>query len=155
MEHPGGIVFVSLFLLTALMTQLSFTVIMRTTLLLAVLRFIPLSVLPAHAQGIVFNGVTPNQTTVAKWDLYEAAITLTATYTNQYDYSDIAVQATFTSPTGIQRVVDAFWMDDYTIDTSSGDLTATGSPGFRVRFTPNEQGQWSYVLSGRLQGGAI
>jgi len=139
------------------MTQLSFTTIMRLTLLLVVLRFVPLNIftLQAQAQGIVFNGVTPNQTTVAKWDLYEAAISLTAIYTNPYDYSDIAVQATFTSPTGIQRTVDAFWMDDYAINVSTGDLTATGTPGFRVRFTPNEQGQWTYVLSGRLQGGAV
>lgn len=62
------------------MTQLSFTAIMRLTLLLAVLRFIPLNIfaLQAQAQSIVFSGVTPNQATVAKWDMYEAAISLAA-----------------------------------------------------------------------------
>jgi hypothetical protein len=139
------------------MTQLSFTAAMRVTLLFAVLRFIPLDIFApqAQAQSIVFNGVTPNQTTVPKWDMYEAAISLSATYTNPYDYSDIAIQATFTSPTGIQRTVDAFWMDDYAINVSTGDLTPTGTPGFRLRFTPDEQGQWSYVLTGRLQGTVV
>ncbi|MCF6403079.1 DUF5060 domain-containing protein [Chitinophaga filiformis] len=102
---------------------------------------------------ITFNGVAPTQATVAKWDMYEAIIDLSATYTNPYDYTDIAVQAIFTSPSGVQRTVDAFWMQDYTIDLSTGALTPTGTAAFRVRFTPDEQGQWSYVLSGSLQGG--
>lgn len=105
------------------------------------------------AQGVTFNGVTPVQATVAKWDTYEAKLNLSATYTNPYDYGDIAVQATFTSPTGQQRTVDAFWMQDYTIDPSNRYLSSTGTPSFRVRFTPDEIGQWSYVLSCRLQGG--
>lgn len=102
---------------------------------------------------ITFNGVNPAQATVAKWDLYEVTIDLTATYTNQYDYSDVAVQAILTSPTGVQRTVDAFWMDDYNLNTSTGGMTPNGS-GFRFRFTPDEEGQWTYILSGSLQGGA-
>jgi hypothetical protein len=90
---------------------------------------------------------------VAKWDTYEAKIDLSATYTNPYDYGDIAVQATFTSPSGRQSTVDAFWMQDYSIDPSNRNLASTGVPGFRVRLTPDEIGQWSYVLSCRLKGG--
>lgn len=101
---------------------------------------------------ITFNGVNPTQATVAKWDLYEVIIDLTATYTNQYDYSDIAVQAILTSPTGVQRTVDAFWMQDYDLNTDTGGMVA-GDAAFRFRFTPDEQGQWSYILSGSLQGG--
>jgi hypothetical protein len=103
---------------------------------------------------ITFNGVTPTQATVAKWDMYEAIIDLSAAYTNPYDYTDIAVQAILTSPTGAQRTVDAFWMQDYSIDQSTGVLSPIGTAAFRLRFMPDEQGQWSYVLSGSLQGGA-
>lgn len=139
------------------MNQLPFIATQRVILLLLTLHLVQsyIFVLPVHAQGIVFNGVTPNQTTVAKWDTYEAAISLTAAYTNPYDYNDIAVQATFTSPTGVQHTIDAFWMEDYSINFSTGDLSPTGTPGFRIRFTPDELGQWSYVLTGRLQGGAV
>jgi hypothetical protein len=100
---------------------------------------------------VTFNGVTPVAGTVARWELYEAVIDITATYTNPYDYSDIAIQATLTSPTGVQHTVDAFWMENFTI--SSGNLTDDGTAGFKLRFTPNEQGQWSYILSVILQGG--
>lgn len=96
---------------------------------------------------ITFNGVNPSQPTVAKWDLYEAMINLSATYTNPYDYADISIQAIFTSPTGVQRTVDAFWMEDASINIPYDKC-------FHLRFTPDEQGQWSYVLSGSLQGGA-
>jgi hypothetical protein len=95
---------------------------------------------------ITFNGVSPSQATVAKWNMYEAMINLSATYTNPYDYTDIAIQATLTSPTGIQRTVDAFWMED-------DSIAPPYDKGFRLRFTPDEQGQWSYTLSGSLQGG--
>jgi hypothetical protein len=102
---------------------------------------------------ITFYGVNPTQATVAKWDLYEVIIDLSATYTNQYDYTDIAVQAILTSPSRVQRTVDAFWMQDYNLNTTTGDMTPSGS-AFRFRFTPDEEGEWSYVLSGSLQGGA-
>jgi hypothetical protein len=102
---------------------------------------------------VTFNGVTPDHSLIAQWDLYEASIDLSATYTNPYDFSDIAVQAILTSPTGVQRTVDAFWMQDYFIDPDSRNLSETGTPSFRLRFTPNEQGQWSFILSVSLQGG--
>lgn len=138
------------------MSNLSFTAPARLILLFTLLLpFIPCSILTpqVQAQGIVFNGITPNQTTVAKWDMYEAVISLTGSYTNPYDYNDITVQATFTAPSGAQRTVDAFWMHDYSIDPVTRDLAPTADSSFRVRFTPDEPGQWSYVLSGRLQGG--
>lgn len=135
--------------------QLPFTAIMRS-LLLSTFLFpfapSPFFTLHAGAQGIVFTGISPVQSTVAKWDKFEAAITLTANYTNPFNYSDIDVQAVFTSPTGVQHTVDAFWMQDY-VD-SLGNLSPVGTPGFRVRFTPDEIGQWSYVLKGYLNWNA-
>src|SRR5438067_2373791 len=98
---------------------LPFAAIARS-ILLSVLLFPLISspfLLPqANAQGIVFNNVSPIQSTVAKWDKFEATIALMANYTNPYNYSDILVQAVFTSPTGVQHTVDAFWMQDYNID---------------------------------------
>jgi len=131
---------------------LPFTAIARSVLLPVF--FVPLVPLPflmpqANAQGIVFNNISPIQSTVAKWDKFEATVTLTANYTNPYNYSDIDIQAVFTSPTGVHHTVDAFWMQDYSID-AGGNLASAGPAGFRIRFTPDETGQWSYVLNGYL-----
>jgi tetratricopeptide (TPR) repeat protein len=59
-------------------------------------------------------------------------IDLSALYSNPYGYADICIQAIFTSPNGVQRTVDAFWMKDASINIPYDKC-------FHLRFTPDEQ----------------
>ncbi len=104
-------------------------------------------IMKAKAQAPVFNAVTANSTSIEKWRKFELTIDLTAAYTNPYDYSDINVQCIFTSPGNVKDTVDGFYMQDYTLDASTGNITSTGTPHFKVRFAPAETGTYNYVLS--------
>lgn len=83
---------------------------------------------------------------VAQYGKFEASIDLTATFTNPYDYDQITVSAVFTSPTGVEKNIDGFFMQDYTLNTNLGNLTPIGSGEFRLRFSPNEIGDWSFII---------
>ena len=101
----------------------------------------------AVAQAPAFVSVTPNSTTPNRLDKFELTVSLTGAFTNAYDYDDIALQSVFTAPSGKKDTVDGFYMQDYTLNTANGNLTATGSGIFKVRYTPVEAGNYSYVLS--------
>lgn len=87
---------------------------------------------------------TPVSASVAKLDKFEMNVTLTAGYTNPYDYDDIVIRGAFIAPSGRKDTVDGFFMQDYTLNTSNGSLTAAGSGGFKIRYAPNETGNWQY-----------
>lgn len=98
------------------------------------------------AQIPVFNVVTPNNTSIQKFDKFELTIQLTAAYTNPFDYNDIAVKAVFMAPNGVVDSVDGFYMQDYTLNTTNGSITPAGNGVFKVRFTPIQTGIWHYSL---------
>ena len=100
-----------------------------------------------QAQVPVFNAVVPNNTSVQKLDKFELNITLTAAYTNAYDYDDISVQCIFAAPGGRKDTVDGYYTQDYTLNTADGSITQAGTGSFKVRYAPNETGTWSYILS--------
>jgi Domain of unknown function (DUF5060)/Secretion system C-terminal sorting domain len=89
---------------------------------------------------------TPVSTTIAKFDKFEMTVLLTAGYTNPYDYDDIAIRAEFIAPGGRKDTVDAFFMQDYTLNTTDGSVTATGTGNFKIRYSPNETGTWQYTV---------
>ncbi len=89
---------------------------------------------------------TPVTTTVAKLDKFELTVSLTAGYSNAYDYDDITIRGIFTAPGGRKDTVDGFFMQDYTLNTSNGSVTATGSGSFKIRYSPNEVGTWQYEV---------
>lgn len=117
--------------------------ILQTTLCLFLCLFIYKDV---SSQAPVFNSATPNSNTIGRYEKFEVNLSLTAGYTNAYDYDDIAVQAIFTSPSGRKDTVDGFFMQDYTA-SANGNLTAVGSGSFKIRYSPNETGSWSYTIS--------
>lgn len=100
---------------------------------------------PLMAQPLI-NQVLANLNQVGQYEKLELTLDLTTTYTNPYDYSQIAVSAVFTSPTGQQVAVDGFFREEFTLN-SNGSLTPTGNSGFQLRFAPNEIGTWTYLLS--------
>jgi hypothetical protein len=68
------------------------------------------------------------QTSIPQWSCFERALTSTTDYANPFQ--DVDVRVTFTSPTGISRTVDGFW---------------DGGATWRVRFAPDELGEWTFT----------
>ncbi|MEP6465918.1 MAG: DUF5060 domain-containing protein [Parafilimonas sp.] len=101
------------------------------------------------AQLPIFNSVTANASSIAKYDKFELTIDLTAAYTNPYNYDDIATQCIFISPSNKKDTVDGFYMENYSLNTTTGALTDLGTHNFKVRFSPAETGTWSYFLSAK------
>ncbi len=60
---------------------------------------------------------------------------------NSYDADEIDLRVVFTAPSGKESDVGAFWYQDYDLQTRQ----KKGRPGWRVRFTPDETGEWSAV----------
>ncbi len=76
-----------------------------------------------------------NSTTIGLYEKFEAILVLNnADYDNPYNPDEIDVQATFISPSGKQWKIFGFF-DDY-----------NGVAQWKVRFAPNEIGQWSYSI---------
>jgi PKD repeat protein len=99
----------------------------------------------AHAANPQIHAVTPLSTTVARYEKFELLVDLTATYNSPYDFSQVNLSATFTSPGGQQYLVDGFYMQDF-IMSQPDVLVPEGSPGWRIRFSPNQSGTWTYTV---------
>jgi len=72
---------------------------------------------------------------------------------NVFDPAQIDITGDFTAPDGTQISVPAFWMQPYQ-QTCSQDcavelLKPTGEANWRVRFTPNQIGSWTYKIQKR------
>ena len=73
---------------------------------------------------------------------------------NNFDPDQIAVDATFTSPSGRTLTVPAFWYQDFTgsLEQGAESVSALGAPRWLLRYTPAEPGQFRLVLRWRLAG---
>lgn len=72
-----------------------------------------------------------------------------ATYTNPFNSADIEVLGVFVAPSGKQQVIPGFWMQPYEntcAECEREDWQPIGDPGWRIRFTPQEIGTWTYRL---------
>jgi hypothetical protein len=69
--------------------------------------------------------------------------------TNCFDPDLIRLDATFTSPSGRNLTVPAFWYQDFSRALTNGAevLTPTGAPQWRIRFTPTEPGNYTMSLN--------
>ncbi len=101
-----------------------------------------------NAQAPVIHSVTPEAIQVDQFGKFEVKLDLTATYANPYDYDNIRVQAVFTGPDNVQETVDGFFMQDYSItNQQTGAIAPVGTGVFKVRFSPDKPGVWTYTLS--------
>ncbi len=91
---------------------------------------------------------------VGKWGRFEAVISEDLQHENPFDPGQIRMWALFESPSGKQVPVDAFWFQDFdrVADDSGETLTAKGPAGWRLRFTPTQEGPWRFLLLASLPG---
>lgn len=91
------------------------------------------------------------------WEKMEFSLTGAPQGANPYDPDVVAVDATFTGPSGRPIAIPAFWYQPYTHQLVKGGagtgggseretLTPEGAAGWRVRFTPVEKGRHHYRL---------
>ncbi|MEO6005700.1 MAG: DUF5060 domain-containing protein [Opitutus sp.] len=68
---------------------------------------------------------------------------------NNFDPDLIRIDATFTAPSGRTLRVPAFWYQDFKRELVGGAqvLTPKGAPGWRLRFTPDEPGEYALAVS--------
>lgn len=86
-------------------------------------------------------------TMVERYGKLECTLEVDATYSNPYNYNEVALSAVFTAPSGAQKAVDGFFMQDYNLNTANGAISPIGSGGFKLRFSPDEIGTWTFVAS--------
>jgi len=101
----------------------------------------------AISQTTTITSVTPVSTTVGQYEKFETTVVLTGVFNNSYDYDQVHLKAIFTGPNGDTKTVDGFFMQDYSLNTTNGNLTASGAGKFKIRFAPDKPGTWRYIVS--------
>ena len=100
--------------------------------------------MPVRALALpVIHTISPNSTTVARYDKLELSVSLSAIFSNPFDFGQVSLQGVFVSPTGHQYFMDGFYYQNYQV-SQPNVLAPLGSPGWRIRFAPNETGLWTY-----------
>ena len=98
-----------------------------------------------YAQPTISDLTFPNSVDV--FGLFEMSFQL-GKYDNPYDPDVIDVYAEFTAPDGKSLKVNGFYYEGYTFQQKDDYEVASASrdKGWRVRFTPNQAGKWSFSL---------
>ncbi len=99
------------------------------------------------------QSITPLVSEVGLYEKFELEVTLDAVFTNPYDPTDIKVDAQFEAPSGSQISVPAFYYRDFDEDT--GQPVATDHFAWRVRFTPQEVGEYRYQVTASTGGSSV
>lgn len=96
-------------------------------------------VLPPTNLPPAIIAVTPENSTVGRFEKFELAVTLTnVAGLNPYDPMEVDLEAVFTSPSQETYRVWGFYMEE------PGDGYGKGS--WKVRFAPAREGTWKYAL---------
>ena len=78
---------------------------------------------------------------IERYGVLELALQTDVPAVNPYDPKEIEIKVRFTAPSGRNVDVGAFWYQGYDPETRQ----PKGEPGWKVRFTPDEAGEWSAV----------
>ena len=103
--------------------------------------------------GKGFGQLSPSFSYPSSVDLFglcEISFKLPISYSNPYDPDVISVYAVFTGPDNSSYTVNGFYYEDYTFQKhNDGYEIATHNPssdGWRIRFTPNKVGTWTFMI---------
>ena len=108
-----------------------------------------------HAQPKI-NGLT-FPSAVNLFDLYEITFQL-GSYANPYDPDVIDVYAEFTAPDGQVSKVNGFYYEGYRFEQYKGyekSQPDSRGNGWKVRFTPNQEGVWHFTLHATDKKGVV
>ena len=102
------------------------------------------------------NGLT-FPSSVNLFDLYEITFQL-GTYSNPYDPTVIDVYAEFTAPDGNVSRVNGFYYEGYRFEKHHNyekSYAEARKNGWKVRFTPDQEGQWHFTIHAIDKKGAV
>lgn len=74
-----------------------------------------------------------------RYESIELTVSLDAEYSNPYDTRQVALEGVFAGPNGQEMKVPGFW---------------DGEGAWKIRFTPSQEGAWSYAISVRDNRGS-
>lgn len=100
-----------------------------------------------QAQLPVINSVSMDKSSISRYERIEWTVQFEGSYTNPYDYDDVLVKINITTPSGANEVAEGFFMEDYNLNITTGNLTPAGTSQFRIRYTPREVGLFIYSVS--------
>ncbi|MBN1270060.1 MAG: DUF5060 domain-containing protein [Kiritimatiellae bacterium] len=92
-----------------------------------------------QAAKLALLALAPGAPQVPRFSLHEVSARIAPAYDNPFDPDDVRLDAVFVSPSGEERVCPAFLF-----------AWAQGTEGdeWRARFSPDEEGEWTWTLRG-------
>ncbi|MFZ1560556.1 MAG: DUF5060 domain-containing protein, partial [Saprospiraceae bacterium] len=101
----------------------------------------------AYGQNIDLLSAIINTNEAVKYQKVEWTIQITSLpIVNPYDYDEINIKTTLVSPSGKEKVIDGFFMQDFNLNETNGNLTPINQGVFKIRFSPDEIGTWNYTI---------
>ena len=112
---------------------------------------------PLGIQGVQLNALTVPRFTVPRLGLAELVVALTATYDNPFDPEQLELSAEVTSPDGQTHRVPGFYYQPFRRLEGGGTplLEPDGEPSWRIRFTPDKAGAWTYRVVVKDRSGEV
>jgi hypothetical protein len=88
-------------------------------------------------------------TSVETWHRVEFQIAGVPSVANPFDPEQIRLDATLVAPSGRTLTIPAFWTEDYRYNLIAGEEyhEKLGTQGWRLRFTPEEVGEYRLSVS--------
>jgi hypothetical protein len=93
----------------------------------------------SSGESLAIVSLSPDK--VSRFDLLELDIQTNIVPVNPFDPEELDIRVEFTSASGKQVEVGAFWYQKY----DRNGWIPIGDPGWKARFTPTETGRWSVV----------
>lgn len=114
---------------------------------------ITLVILTSNVYATIYN-VTMDNVTINQYEKFEISFNLSQVFTNPYDLYEAKVYVKFTSPSGVEKIVNAFFYKSTSRSTSQNVyghykyeyITVTSNNCWKARFAPTETGYWTYAI---------
>lgn len=102
---------------------------------------------PRAVTDLALLKVTAPEKVIPRYGLFEVAAEVSTACTNPFDPAEITLDATFQSPSGAPRTCPGFL---YSLAEAEGR-----GDEWRVRFSPDEEGPWSWFLTVKTPRGTV
>jgi len=106
-------------------------------------------------ESLRLTGVKADREQVPQFERLELGVHLGATYDNPYDPEEISLDAIFRTPSGRELIVPGFFLVAHQRQVNDGSelMIPRDNGSWKVRFTPTEQGRYTWRLKLRDRTG--